>query len=57
MNEVHLSNTVRPRTMELFAQLGRNSITLHLIIVQRLMDIGNTMHSLSVLLSAVEMGR
>ena len=29
-----MSDTVRPRAMELFALLGRKLITLHLIIVQ-----------------------
>ena len=51
-----MSDTVRPRATEPFALLGRKSITLHLIIMQRLIDIGSTMHNLSVLLSAVEVG-
>ena len=42
-----MSDTVRPRAMEPLTLLGRNSITLQLIVMQRL--IGNTMHSLSAM--------
>ena len=51
-----MGSIARPTATEPFAPLGRHSTSLQLTTMQQLIDAGSNMHSLLVLLSAVEMG-